>query len=442
MKRASSLLVIIGLLVLTSAVVLAAPPEDYDTNGNGFIDRNEMEIAIQDFLDERLSLDDTLQLLALYISGKAIPTPTPVPVPTPTKPYNFNWFPTSTPTPVPAIPTAPNITYTRINQESLQIKWQYSSPDITGYEVRYRQEGRSWVTKHFSSGTSGVSFVGKYAIGARYEVQVRAVNRAGASQWTGKTLTVLSPLPTHTPTPFVPTPIPTPFSNAYGVGCWGHETDFPLWPPSDVKMVAWFENPGEAEREPWEAPSTPAFSYGFMVRAIPAPAHGNGIGLLMLVKSDGTWTLELRSGSFEARHGDVYERGVWVRQYNQWRGYTLVHRLSEGNFEDVGITFNSGSNERNHLVFIAEGDSYQLLVNGQDVPLNIQQEDIDAVRRVVAPYYYYDSGKWQGYSTITYWSETMDYPRPRPLTGGSYWGPSPRSGHMGWRLLPSVRCVP
>ena len=94
-------------------------------------------------------------------------------------------------------------------------------------------------------------------------------------------------------------------------------------------------------------------------------------------------------------------------------------------------------------MFVAEGDTYQLIVNGEEVPLSIDQSDIDAVREATEPYYYHDSGKWQGYANITYWSETMregGWPGPAPLTGGQYW--FPHYPHQGWRSLPAERCVP
>ncbi len=174
-------------------------------------------------------------------------------------------------------------------------------------------------------------------------------------------------------------------------------------------MVAIFKNPDEPERKPWEAPKFPSFSYGFMLRGIPYEGildegmPGKGIGLLVLVSSDKTWRVELRGSYYEARHGDVYsDGGLWVKQYNQSWGRRRLHLLSSGSLEDAGIVFNVAALEKNHLMFMAEGDTYAMAVNGQDVPLGIDAEDVRKVEEHIGRYRYYDDGKWHGHRNITW----------------------------------------
>ena len=75
----------------------------YDSNDNGAIEKNEIFDAIDDYFDydDRITKDEVLDLIDLYLSSPPTTTPTPSPVATPTP------TPTATPTPVPtATPTA------------------------------------------------------------------------------------------------------------------------------------------------------------------------------------------------------------------------------------------------------------------------------------------------------------------------------------------------
>ena len=145
---ASATLLIVGLLLLT-AVVQADVPADYDANGNGVIEKDEAYQAVYDFLANKLSLEGALSVVAQYRADQErtapTPTPSPSPVPTPTTAWWLRW---STPTPTPtAVPLqSPTITYTRINQISIQISWEGPSQEITGYEVRYQKQGGEWNT--------------------------------------------------------------------------------------------------------------------------------------------------------------------------------------------------------------------------------------------------------------------------------------------------------
>ena len=258
---------------------------------------------------------------------------------------------------------------------------------------------------------------------------MRALSRTEAGPWATATLTVPAPPPTPVPTPRpTPIPTPTPLSNAYGMGCVGHES----YPSSDhytlitevvsdIKLAAMFANPPAPARQPWEAPKLPKFQYGFMLRSIP-DVHK---GLLVLVNSDSEWSVKLREGStggafsrsYEARDGNEYRQGLWVAQYNQsWGGQGVT--LSSGGLRDAGIPFNTGAKERNHVMFIAEGNSYTMAVNGHNVPLNIDSADLAAVEAVIGRYRHYDDGKWHGHYNRTYKAGGSNH--PRAWTGGNY----------------------
>ena len=382
-----------AFLLLTGAVIAQPSVEShYDTNGDGLIDRGELDRAIDDWIMESLSIEDVKLIMVLYYTQvswvQATPTATPTltPVPTP--------VPSPTPAPVPTTLASPTITYTHINQGSLQIKWSSKSPTATGYEVRYRRQGGSWFAKQFSTGVSGVSFTNRhFEIGARYEVQVRAVNRSRVSAWVGRTLVVHVPLPTPTPAPRPsPMPTPTPMANAFGAGCGGLPTirrgflysggspmygPRPIPPmPSDARIAAWFQNPSEPERKPWEGPKRPKFHYGFTVRVIPEAYWG----LVVSVYDSKEWKITLNKNM----------------NYDYYRLAYPGYSVSAGNFNDEGIPFNTGPNERNHMMFSAEGDSYRFVVNGHEVPINVGQKDIEEMRRHVGKYYFYESGEWQG----------------------------------------------
>ncbi len=63
-----------------------------------------------------------------------------------------------------------------------------------------------------------------------------------------------------------------------------------------------------------------------------------------------------------------------------------MRRLDSGNLVD----FNSGPLETNHVMFEVKGDHYSMAVNGVDIPLDIDAEDLKIVEEHVGRYRYDD----------------------------------------------------
>ena len=82
-------LLIMAVSVFLAGQVVNADPEDYDTNGNGILEKDEVLAVVIDYFRDRISKDDVLEVLVLYFLKSASPEPPPTPTPTPT------------PTPVP-----------------------------------------------------------------------------------------------------------------------------------------------------------------------------------------------------------------------------------------------------------------------------------------------------------------------------------------------------
>ena len=168
--------------------------------------------------------------------------------------------------------------------------------------------------------------------------------------------------------------------------------------------------------------------------------------LLVLVSSDGTFTVDFRytlfESSYEARHGRLYENDSLVKSFYQSWGEPAI-RLDSGSLTD----FDSGPLATNHVMFEVKGNSYRMAVNGVDIPLDVDAEELAALEQHIGPYRYYDDGKWHGRYNITYRSTS---PRwfsgyARPTTGGTY--PSrERTTEPRWvtvhRPYPWVACVP
>lgn len=66
-------------------------PDRYDANQNGVIERDEVLEALIDYIMERITREELIEVLDAYIFESSDPEPTPTPVPTPD----------STPTPAP-----------------------------------------------------------------------------------------------------------------------------------------------------------------------------------------------------------------------------------------------------------------------------------------------------------------------------------------------------
>ena len=110
----------------------------------------------------------------------------------------------------PSQPGAPEVS--SAGPPSLAASWtapDNQGPEITDYDVRYREAGREFQDAGFV-GTDTSMTLNNLKPGASYEVQVRAINAEGASPWSesGRGATEEEP-PTTTPEP-TPEPAPTP----------------------------------------------------------------------------------------------------------------------------------------------------------------------------------------------------------------------------------------
>ena len=94
-------LLCLGVGVAVSVSVVNADPEDYDTNGNGILEKDEVLAVVIDYFRDRISKDDVLEVLVLYFLSSASPEPTPTPTQTAT--------PTPTPTSVPEPTQTPTL---------------------------------------------------------------------------------------------------------------------------------------------------------------------------------------------------------------------------------------------------------------------------------------------------------------------------------------------
>ncbi len=68
-----------ALLVLGNVTTVLAAPADYDANGNGTIERDEVFLAINDYFDGNIDKDEVIDVINLYFSGANVevePTPT------------------------------------------------------------------------------------------------------------------------------------------------------------------------------------------------------------------------------------------------------------------------------------------------------------------------------------------------------------------------------
>ena len=426
----TSVLAFFVLLVLGLSVLFAGgPTPQYDTNSSGIIERDEAHNALRAYFDGDLTQEQALDVLFHYWAAQPIDQPAPAAFSEATPRPTSASTPTLTVTPL----SAPTITYTMLNIENMQVNWRHNASNVTGVEIQYRLEAGVWTLWRKGNGNiSGTSSKHSLNLGAgdRVEVRVRSLTRNGASLWASETLALSPPLPTHTPTPTaLPTPIPLhiALSNAYGNGCVGREklptrylsTSIIEETASDIRLAAMFKNPPAPEREPWEAPKLPEFQYGFMVRSVP----DQNVGLLVLVRSDKTWSVELRRRDnkreyeYEARDGTLYQNDRAVKTFHQAWGSTLVE-LGSGNLTN----FDTEPLATNHVMFEAKGDSYTMAVNGQTLSLEVDTEELREIDDYIGRFRHYDDGKWHGHYNVTYASTSPRwfYGSPNPTTGGTY----------------------
>lgn len=443
--RWAAALLTVGILVALGVLVagtLGADPASYDSNRSSYIESDEAVEAVRDYFDGEITQDEAVDNFLRHFAAVPLsptprfpvptlrpqPTATPRPTATTTTPARSSPVPTATPVPVLVAPT---ITHTMANTSALQIDWSYPDalkPLVTGYEVKF-SGAEQQTTRTTGRGASGISTGCRCPIGAEFTLQVRAISHSGPGLWASKTRTIPAPLPTRTPTPFVPTPEPTPMSNAYDNGCWERE-ELDRKDPSDIRMAAMFRNAPRPEKEPWEAPKTQAFRYGFILRnveTVTRDAHGSGPGLVAYVGSNGRWYVRVASEGVNARHhtGDPAER--W-RPLRVGPGGVII---SSGDLAEAGVPFDLEPEALNHMMFSVKGDEYRFVVNGQDVPLDIGAEELEKIDDVVGRYYYHDTGLWHGYYNFFRWVPSEGwlerYGSREPLEGA--WGRSTVTGY-------------
>ena len=123
----------------------------------------------------------------------------------------------------PGIPEAP--TFSGETAESMTVNWSEpdnSGPPITDYDVRYREKGTGRFTDGGHEGPGLTVMIEDLKPGTVYEVQVRATNDEGTSDWSesgeGMTVTPLTVQMTPSPPPPVEAPFTMRFSFSDGGG--------------------------------------------------------------------------------------------------------------------------------------------------------------------------------------------------------------------------------
>ena len=96
---------------------------------------------------------------------------------------------TATPEGPPSVPLPPQGLTVHPADRSLGLSWdppvqEDSRAPVTGYRVRYREEGRSWRTVSRPTGLLGWQTLTGLRNAISYEVQVASVNNVGAGAWT------------------------------------------------------------------------------------------------------------------------------------------------------------------------------------------------------------------------------------------------------------------
>ena len=60
------------LFVLSGTPTVAAAPADYDANGNGTIEREEVVLAIKDYFADRITRDEVVEIIKYYFTGESV----------------------------------------------------------------------------------------------------------------------------------------------------------------------------------------------------------------------------------------------------------------------------------------------------------------------------------------------------------------------------------
>ena len=95
----SLVLLCLGVWIALSVSNANAEPDDYDTNGKGILEKNEVVSVLVDYFQDKITKDEVLGVLILYFLNAPDPTPTPTTTSTPIPTATL--IPTSTPVPEP-----------------------------------------------------------------------------------------------------------------------------------------------------------------------------------------------------------------------------------------------------------------------------------------------------------------------------------------------------
>ena len=62
----------ITIFILSATTTVMAAPADYDANGNGTIERDEVILAIKDYFAGAISRDEVIEVIKYYFSGAMV----------------------------------------------------------------------------------------------------------------------------------------------------------------------------------------------------------------------------------------------------------------------------------------------------------------------------------------------------------------------------------
>jgi len=170
-------LLCIGAGIVISNSVASADTDDYDSNGNGILEKDEVLAVVIDYFLNKLSKDEVVAVLIRYFLDPPTPTPTPTSTPAPSSTPT----PTPFPTPYRGDVTAPHLLALTLDRSSV----------YAGYA-----DGTIRVTVHATDDLSGVTYVDvrfKSPSGSQ-SVRMRNVRRSSGTTLNGEhvgTMTVL-----------------------------------------------------------------------------------------------------------------------------------------------------------------------------------------------------------------------------------------------------------
>ena len=226
---------------------------------------------------------------------------------------------TATPEGPPSVPLPPQGLTVHPADRSLGLSWdppvmEDSRAPVTGYRVRYREEGRSWRTVSRSAGLLGWQTIARLRNGSAYEVQVASVNSVGAGAWTEARGVPEAPQ--------VGAPPPQPQgAEAFDVGTlgvwwvgtdpngkfWGNDRRMDSCAGTYAFTVVWSGPEDDLNAEEWAAhiaPSGHASTVNYSFRRSP-DTHGDYYEMNGTVRLDGAGAVSIRvRGRYSSTWGE------------------------------------------------------------------------------------------------------------------------------------------